>query len=400
MTTTIAPAAGAEGEAHESALVDVSRHISRKTERMLIARAAGRCQFRGCNQFLYEHPLTREDGNFGEKAHIVAFRESGPRGREGTRPTDINDIANLMLVCQPDHELIDDYPGKYTRAELERHKAEHEARIWRLTALAPEMRTTVLQIKARIGNSVVEIAESEIWQALYPRYPSERRPHVLDLTGLGDERAGAFYELAADRIRGEMQRLYASGSDVEHTKYLSVFGLAPIPPLVLLGSCLSNKVPVDLFQCHRTRPDRWTWYEDGKPLQYTTTRLRDGAGRKVVLILSVSGKLSLADVPDGLSAGTPVYEIAVEGLVPSVTVLRRREDLEAFRSAYRALLAELRVRHGAGCELHLLPAVPAPVAIACGYDLLPKVDPDIIVYDNIKPRGFTERLKVSNHERI
>ena len=69
-------------------------------------------------------------------------------------------------------------------------------------------------------------------------------------------------------------------------------------------------------------------------------------------------------------------------------------------TAYRALLAELRVRHGVGCELHLLPAVPAPVAIACGYDLLPKVDPNIIVYDNIKPHGFLERLKVSNHERI
>jgi hypothetical protein len=262
------------------------------------------------------------------------------------------------------------------------------------------MRTTVLQIKARIGDSVVEIAENEVWQALYPRYPSERRPHVLDLTGLGDEKAGAFYEVAADRIRGEMQRLYAGGSDVEHTKHLSVFGLAPIPLLVLLGRCLSNKVPVDLFQCHRTRADRWTWYEDGEPLRYTTTRLRDGAGRKVVVILSVSGKLSLADVPAGLGAGTAVYEIAVEGLVPGLTVLRRREDLEGFRTAYRALLAELRVRHGVGCELHLQPAVPAPVAIACGYDLLPKVDPDIIVYDNIKPHGFMERLKVSDHERI
>ena len=40
----------------------------------LAVRAGGRCQFRGCNEFLYEHRLTGETGNFAEKAHIVAFR--------------------------------------------------------------------------------------------------------------------------------------------------------------------------------------------------------------------------------------------------------------------------------------------------------------------------------------
>lgn len=384
-----------------SSVKDVSRYINRRTQLMLVARAAGVCQFRGCNEFLYEHPLTREDGNFAEKAHIVAFRERGPRGRDGDRPEDVNSLANLMLLCARDHQHVDDNPLKYTRTELEKQKAEHEERIQRQIAPGPTMRTTVLQIKARIGGSVVAIGEHEVGQALYPRYPSERRPYLIDLTGLGDEKAGAFYDLAAERIRDEVRRFYANGSDIDQTKHLSVFGLAPIPLLVLLGSRLSNKVPVDFFQCHRTRCDLWTWYDFGSPVRYTTTQLR--AGRqvgKVALLVSLSGSLSLADLPPIIGSEVPVYKITLDGAVPDTGFLRRREDLEEFRRVYRALIGDLRGRYAGRLELHFFPAVPAPIAISCGYDLLPKVDPDLVVYDNIKPYGFVERLKVKNHERV
>jgi hypothetical protein len=84
---------------------------------------------------------------FGENAHIVAFREGGPRGRDGERPTNIDSIENLLLLCAPCHHLIDTKPNKYPRAELEAHKREHEARIKRVTALGPAMQTTVLPSK-------------------------------------------------------------------------------------------------------------------------------------------------------------------------------------------------------------------------------------------------------------
>ncbi|RPI31661.1 MAG: hypothetical protein EHM67_17520 [Hyphomicrobiaceae bacterium] len=100
-----------------SHVVEVTRSIKPAVQMALVARAASRCQF--CNDFLFEHPLTFDDGNFYEKAHIVAFRERGPRGRDGVRPADINGIANLMLLCARDHKLIDDFPRKYPRAELE-----------------------------------------------------------------------------------------------------------------------------------------------------------------------------------------------------------------------------------------------------------------------------------------
>ena len=222
------------------------RAIRETAARELIARAAGRCQFRGCNEFLYEHPLTGEVGNFAENAHIVAFREQGPRGLDGERPAIINDITNLMLLCAPCHKLIDDYPEKYPRHDLEAHKREHETRIKRLTELGPSVQTTVLQLKAKIGANTVDVAPTEIFQAAYPRYPSGEAT-VIDLTDLGDEKGGARYDLAAERIGEEVARLYAKTSPLQRINHLSVFALAPIPLLMTLGSALSNKVATELF---------------------------------------------------------------------------------------------------------------------------------------------------------
>ena len=56
-------------------------------------------------------------------------------------------------------------------------------------------------------------------------------------------------------------------------------------------------------------------------------------------------------------------------------------------------------RQGIVKELHLFPAVPALIAILCGRELLPKVHPELLVYDFDKQKaGFTFQLKVNPHE--
>lgn len=367
----------------------------------LVARSAGRCEFRGCNEFLYTHPLTGESGNFAENAHIVAFREKGPRGGDGGRPQDIHSVDNLMLLCRPCHKLIDGNPQRYTREELEAHKREHEARIKRVTEVGPDAQTTVLQLKARIGTSIVDIAQTEIFDALHPRYPAGDTI-VIDLTELGDEKAGPRYEVAAERIVEEATRLYANGSGLRQTNHLSVFGLAPIPLLIALGNALSNKVKTDFFQCHRNKPNRWTWFEgEDSSVDYVVREHRKGLdAQNVALVLSLSGTIDPVTLPTAISERSSLYEITLAEQVPNTGFLRQRVDLDAFRETYRQFLADLRRNHPDLRELHVFPAVPAPVAIACGFDLLPKVDPTLVVYDNVmKDGGFIERLKVNNHER-
>lgn len=275
--------------------------IPDSTHAELVARSAGRCEF--CNVFLYKHPLTGERGNFAEDAHIVAFSENGPRGDED-RPADINNIDNLMLLCRPDHRLIDRNADRYTRPFLEQRKREHEDRIGRVTEFGPGTQTTVLQLKVKIGSQIVEVDRTETFEALFPRY-AVADPHVIDLTGLGDEEPGAFYKLAADRIRRRAALLYETGGDIERTRRLSVLALAPIPLLVQLGHCLSNKVATDFYQCHRTRPEnRWNWYEGEPPVRFEVRRLRVGSDpARVGLILSLSGAIDVRACPSTWTSG-------------------------------------------------------------------------------------------------
>src|SRR5690242_10483806 len=78
-----------------------------QTLRELWARAAGRCEFRGCNQLLYKDTLTQERVNVAHVSHIVAFRPDGPRGDVVRSSALARDIRNLMLTCSKHGRVID-----------------------------------------------------------------------------------------------------------------------------------------------------------------------------------------------------------------------------------------------------------------------------------------------------
>ena len=119
----------------------------------LFAMAAGRCEFDGCNRLLIEHHVTKEAGNYGEKAHIVAYEAAGPRG-DGNRPADIHALENLMLLCPACHKHIDDNPENFSVETLRAYKEAHEARVCRLTELDKNHETKVVILKARIGGDM------------------------------------------------------------------------------------------------------------------------------------------------------------------------------------------------------------------------------------------------------
>jgi hypothetical protein len=374
-----------------------SRHIPEATKILLAANAGGRCEFRGCNRYHFVHPLTLQGGNFSEHAHIVAFSELGPRGMDGERPDDINSPDNLVLLCAACHKLIDDRPEDYPRAVVEAFKQQHEERVRHVTGLGPDVQTSVVQLKARIAGSAVDIPAPHIYEAVSPRYPVDKRGFVIDLTSYGDENREEYYELASQEIRKQIARIYDSGMDVERTRHISLFALAPIPLLVFLGSCLSNKITVEFYQRHRTGDQPWKWKTDGDLVRYDIHKRRGGTDQtQVVLMLSLSGAINEKSLPAEIDGRFTVYEIALSDQTPSVEFLRQRRDLEEFRIVYRHFLAKLMKEHPDVKQLHIFPAVPAPVAVACGHDLLSKVHPSLLVYDyDRKAGGFTMGLNVN-----
>jgi len=144
----------------------LSRNVPENVRLQLVAASAGRCEFRSCNQDLYIHPVTNEPGNFAQAAHIVAFRAGGPRGEVSAEG--LNTFENLMLLCAECHRLVDSDPQRYPVELLREFKREHEERIFTVTALGPEYRTTVIQLRANIGGQAVDIPASHIREVLLP----------------------------------------------------------------------------------------------------------------------------------------------------------------------------------------------------------------------------------------
>lgn len=365
--------------------VKEARNVPQHVRERLLATTAGRCEFRGCNKPLYFHALTKADGNYAEAAHIVAFQEDGPRGTEVERPKDINAFNNLMLLCKEDHHLIDTTPKEYTVPVLRGYKAEHEERIAELTEIKPELKTCVIQLRATIGGQHVDIPAPEVRAAVAPRYVADQRGHVIDLTGLSME-SPQFFEQARQQIRQDLRSFLRGGIEGQRPKHFSVFALAPIPVLAAFGRELGDKLSVDLYQRHRdeaTNP--WKWKVDGEPVDFEFRELRSGDDKKRAgLLLSISGTVELGSLPAEIDASFSLYEIRPKEREPSRSLVRLREDLVRFRKCYQASLASIMRAQPAAQELCLFPAIPAPAAIACGQDLLPKVHPDIVVFDNVK----------------
>ena len=378
-----------------SPVKNVSRKIKEGACLLLYVQAGGRCEFDGCNKYLLEHPLTLTRGNFAQMAHIVAFSEEGPRGKTAPRPLDVNDVSNLMLLCPQCHKLIDVHPARYSHSTLEGYKHQHEDRIKHVTGLGPDLKTTIVQLKANIGGQPVDIPAAQVIAAVTPRYPTDLRGFVIDLTAIYGENV-TFFQTAVQEIKRKIEQLYAPGMDVERTRHISLFALAPIPLLIFLGNRLSNKIPVDLYQRHRDT-ENWTWKISGEPVTYKFQRLRPGTDiSKIALILSLSGTIHVEDLPAKIDDCFYIYEITLDAITPSPNFLRTREDLVRFKDIYQTCLRSIMRDHGKLRAIHLFPAVPAPIAVLCGRELFPKVDPALKVYDNDKAKGgFNLTLEVN-----
>jgi SMODS-associated and fused to various effectors sensor domain len=369
----------------------IPEHIKLK----LWVLSGGRCEFPGCNKYLWRDGLTLSEDNFSHMAHIVAAAPKGPRGNCILSAEMVKDFDNLMLVCF-DHSKQVDGKNKenYSVEELQKYKQLHENRIRRQTELKPNATTTVLRFMANIGDRPVKIALSDAHQAILPLFPSDDRGILMDFTNRPGRGGPNFWESFADEIKIRIEKELAEANDRTRPEHISVFALGPIPLLIILGKCIGNSISGDLFQRHRDT-ENWKWkLEDGNNFEYQIRETKGVDTNNVALVISLSGKVHEDEVYRLFENRPHFYEILIES--PNPGFLSQKSRLLTFREIYRSLLSQIRDRHGGGIIVHLFPAIPAPVAVLCGRELLPKSDPQMIIYDNEKDQGgYVPILKIN-----
>lgn len=372
------------------------RNIPAETTRLLAVRAGGRCEFRGCNRYLFEHGVTKREGNFAEQAHIVAFSVDGPRGEADQRPEDIHDINNLMLLCADCHKAADDRPDDFPVALLREFKRDHEDRVHRVTGLGPDSEIVVCVLKAPIAGAHIDIPRAHILDAINPMWPADSKFVEIDLSDLDGQRESAgLLDVASAKIDREIDRLFAPNGAINRTPRIAAFALAPIPVLIHFGARLENKIPVQLFQRHRDTQD-WRWKAEVPSAAFEIRVLREmPKDAPVALVLSLSGTVKLSDLPSDTQTGFQIYEIRLTSADPNPNFLRTTADLQRFGTVYQDFLGRLAAERGYVAEISLFPAIPAPIAVLIGKERLMKRHPALQIFDYDRAKGgFTLQMKV------
>jgi hypothetical protein len=368
-------------------------------QRMLWGKAAGRCEFRGCNKPLWKSSVTNEEVNIAQKAHIYAVGVGGPRHNAELTAEELNDLANLMLVCHECHQNIDNEPdgGRYTEALLQEMKAEHEARIERVTGIDPSRKSHVVLYGANIGEHDSPLSRKATEQHLFPeRYPAEDRPIELGMHNCSlKDNAADYWGLQAQQVIGMYNRHvreHLAAGDIGH---LSVFALAPQPLLMLLGSLMTDLPDVDVFQLKK-EPKGWQW-EGDSPLEFIVEAPTEKTGTPA-LVLALSATVTDNRIHKVLGDNVAIWRVTVAE--PHNDLLRSREQLQRFRQTIRPLMDRIKKHHGQDATLRVFPAAPVSVCVEMGRVRMPKADVPWQVYDQVNELGgFVPAIQIPFGEK-
>ena len=340
--------------------------IPENVKRELWIKSGGRCEFRGCNKYLYKDGVTKQPRNLANIAHIVSWTPTGPRGNQNSEKL-ATDISNLMLTCSEHNNLIDDprYVEMYPVELLQQYKREHEERIYRVTGMGQEYGVHIIKMFSKIQGQVSIIGDKAVSEAIMPYYPLES-DIIIDLTQVEDVTS------AQKQIERAVDLHIKSNSNEES---YSVFIMAKIPYACYLGYALGNKVKSVSHQFFRDTQD-WKWRDGEFGHFYVSKPKVEKTEDEVNLLVEISGNIDRRLVPNNI-----MYSIKAEN--PGFMFIQSKEQLLEFQIKFRELLNEISDIHGEEVKINLVIAAPNPISFEIGKCIMKNIDPTIILYDKV-----------------
>jgi hypothetical protein len=379
-------------------LTEITRKIPEPIRYMLWGKAAGRCQFNGCNKPVWKNPVTQETVNIAQAAHIYAFSEKGPRGNDGIKDEDLNSLENLLLTCHACHKTIDT-AGKeahYSVELLQGWKSEHESRVERVTGIDPDHHSHVLLFGRGIDDVDSPLRYDRAAAAMFPkRYPADDKAIELG-TGKSErtERDAEFWRLEEADLEKRFNRLLREELSDGIISHLSIFALAPMPLLIRLGTLLTDIRDVNVYQLHRD-PKGWSWPAEDKQL---AIELQKPASTEGVPALAISLSATISDdrIHRVLGIDASIWRLTIPE--PTQECIRSQADLNVFYLEVLKTMDTIKATHGDEQPLSIFPAAPVSTMVQLGLARQPKADLYWIIYDEVKELGgFVEAIRIGNH---
>ena len=377
---------------------EVTRYIKQKIERELWARAAGRCKFGGCNRLLYKSPVTLEQVNISEIAHIYSFSPNGPRGHEELKNNSesINNIENLMLLCHDCHKTIDqDKDGsRYSASLLRQWKEEHEQRIVTVTSIVQNKKSHVVFYSSNISEQKSPLQQQDAIAAMFPdHYPATSCPISLSMSSSLEDKTPVFWEAETEHLKGVFNQKISPLIENDPIKHFSLFALAPIPLLIKLGTLFTDKTTVDVYQPIR-EPQGWHWQDFPEGFELIINK-PDSFNETPVLVISLSDIINYERIKSVMGEQVSVWELTVPEGFHGNDNIRNPKQLSMIRRKIRQLMVMIKNKHGADTPLSIFSAMSVSCAFEMGRVRMPKADMPWIIYDqNNKEKKFIKAITI------
>lgn len=369
------------------------RNLPEKIKYLLWGKAAGRCQFRGCNEMLYRDLTTQSEFNQAYIAHIYGVKPKSARYVKDKSESLAKDISNLMLMCDTHHRQIDQHEkDKYTAEILIQMKKEHEERIEILADISPSLKSEIVIYKASIGINPVVMTYESLREYLVPKYyPARHTATDLSLSNSTSvDSRKSFWELQIENLEDQFRDQILPKLRKSELPHVSLFALAPIPLLIKLGIMLNDIQQIDVRQ-KRRNPDTWNFEADID----TVYNLELAAEVKTNIALKIELSDTITDdrITSVLGGDTSIYSIKIDN--PDNDFVKSRKQITDFGEKMKEAFREIKRVHGQEAILNIFPAMPVSLAVQLGRVWMPKADLSMTIFDqNRAVRGFVKAIDI------
>lgn len=371
-------------------------NISSANKYILWGKAAGRCEYRGCNKPLFVDALTKSEFNQAYIAHIVADVPGGPRGDAIKSELLKDDISNLMLMCDEHHRLIDkkDVAG-HPDTLLSQMKKEHEDRIDKVASINPSMHSHIITYKANVGLYTPVISYESVREYLLPsHYPAASNAIDLGLSNSPQrDKDASFWRTELENLEVQFNEQLRPKFRKGEINHLSVFAFAPMPLLIKLGTLINDILHAEIHQPVRN-PKTWNLNHDSGVTTYHVVEPTD-IHPVVALNISLSATVNNDRITSVLGDSCSIYTLTIDE--PFNDFLKSKRQLRDFNIEVRLLFDLIKSKYNAQTPLHIFPAMPIAAAIELGRVWMPKADMPLFIYDeNTANSGFFKAIEIAN----
>jgi len=372
-------------------------YIPEQTKRILWGKAAGRCQYQGCNKCLFQDKITKAEFNQAYIAHIIADKPGGPRGDIIRSELLKNKLSNLMLMCDEHHRLIDkvDIAGHPESLLLEM-KRKQEERIRSITDISEVGKSHLLIYRANVGKNTPFLTYQSLSPYLLKKkyYPADSKAIDLSLSNSPQrDKNLSFWITELENLETQFNEQIRHKLRQNKLAHFSIFAFAPIPLLIKLGTLINDIQRADIHQPIR-KPATWNLAEIGKIMAYQVISPKRKF-KQVALNLSLSATINNDRITKVLGTDCSIYTVTIKQ--PFNDFLKCKQQLENFSKKIRLLFDTIKSNYNSKIPLHIFPAIPIAIAIEVGRIWMPKADMPLIIYDeNTSKGGFLKAVEINN----